>query len=91
MTSTVVVRHVATVVDSYSISLVPALNGDALAGLDNWSHCWIIYHNESLQMELYEIASVDIATRTLAFKTDISQNVKTTVIVDIKPFHPCDI
>jgi len=94
MAADAVARIVAYLVeedsDSIVIELIAALNPDALDGVSEWSHCWLIFASRSgqIDMRLFGIESV-VGRKLKLLKLDECQ-MPVMQIVDIKPFHPLD-
>lgn len=72
------------------------LNGDSLDGIEDWSHCWLVYlspHQEQLQMELFEVgkrvSKNDRHIELVALNSLLKVSTE-CLLVDIKPFHYID-
>ena len=90
----VLVRAVAQVesesVDSLNIELCKPLNGEALSGILEWSHCWLIFFSSGeLKMEACEIDSAE--QRRLALRKLRPFSLQSAILVDIKPVHQLDL
>ena len=94
--STVVVREVAREISQKNSALVieicRPMNGDSLDGIEDWSHCWIIFLtvDQSVDMLLFSILS-RIGDRSLELMAIDSKPIPAGArIIDIKPFHLVD-
>ena len=87
-----VIGTVSAKKDLTCLALLKPLNAECFDGILDWSHCWIIFLNESNQIvvELFEIHSVEKKKLLLRYigpeLTCVGQRV-----VDIKPLHPLDL
>ena len=97
---TVRLRRVAHVDSLWESGLIlkvsKPLNGDSLDGLEDWSHCWLVYlspHQDQIQMELFEVGKrVPKNDRHLELVASISPPRVSAecFVVDIKPLHYID-
>ena len=91
------VREVATVAvdndEAIVIEVMKPLNGDILDGIDEWSHCWVLFVRDTdmtVNMELFAITQPPEGRRIRLTKLRPFSTL-TLRIFDIKPLHSADL
>ena len=73
------------------VQISKELNHEALDGILEWSHCWLLYLDSQGRIEISLFRILDIYGNKLILDPLLPVLLtNTTVIVDIKPFHACD-
>jgi hypothetical protein len=88
-----VVRITDISTDTVHIDVCRPMNGDSLDGIEQWSHCWLLFltSEHGVDMQLFSIVSRK-GERGLELipvnkKLSLPPNSR---IIDIKPFHLVD-
>ena len=91
---TVTVRDIGSIILSKSdgtlvVELKKPLNADALDGIEEWSHCWLITEISG-QLNPYFCEILRREKRCIFLKSFTPIDVK-SAIVDLKPVHSLDL
>ena len=74
------------------VELCKPLNADALDGISEWSHVWLLFLDTetTVQMKMFEIVRSE--NRKLFLKNSANYVIDNQMIlIDIKPVHPLDL